>query len=667
MHPLVKKTLSNYKVFFCFYFLKTIYNSFYFIDCFMHSFSSRFNFNSLKENFLRITARFPFSVFALFCISWLLLSLVHRELSDIQMARTVKQIWSLIIFFFLSTGLKVFSEACYLKKTPAFYLQIFAAIFTVLFYFGFHQYLDDIQNIIYFILNLVWIISLLFFAWHSEQVLTKKTENNIFYSYFYNISLVFLLSIVLAWILIILGFIGISAVLALFDLHNHINEEKIFFDWIILTSAFLVPLFWISHIPEEKTFTKDTFKETMFFRFLVKYIGIAFIYIYFFILYAYSLKVLLNFSQWPQWEVSWLVIGFSTFGYLIYIFSYIFSGKNNLIKTFRKIFPYAVLPQLAMLFYAICLRIEQYDITMNRYFVVIFGLWLLCISLYYIFSKKKYLYIIPLSLTIITTLISIWPWSVYNLPQSRQLDRLIINLEQSWILKNNTIIPLQSDNDIDQKLSKEIYWGIKYLCQFNNCKNIKALFPDIYTSFLAREKEAFIQRQQADIEYHKGDEAYIKKIQEAVFQEPKSWEITQEITRVLHVKNYFETGRDQEYIFISLDYSQSFFPIDTTWYSQIYEIRGDREIENIAFFDIINAHIDLPGGIRYDTQSIIEKLTALYNTPWLENPLKDPSLLQFETENYKIYIRNVNLINPQYTWEKSIEPYYSAQWYILIK
>ena len=633
----------------------------------MNSFSSRFNLTSLKEELLHIFTRFPLSVLILFCIAWLSFWVVYESSIDTATFITIKQIWSLIVFFFLSSWFKILSENCYLKNKPAAFLQIFAAIFSIIFYFSFSQHMDDIQNIVYFILSTIWIISLLFFAWHTEQILTKQSKNNIFYSSFYSMSLVFLLSIILSWILLILGFIGIWAVLSLFDLHSFIDGEKIFLNWIILTSVLIVPLFGLSHIPKKEVFMKDAFKETMFFRFLVKYIGIAFIYIYFFILYAYSLKVLLNFSEWPQWEVSWLVIGFSTFWYLIYIFSYVFEEKNNLIKSFRKIFPLAVIPQLAMLFYAISLRIQQYDLTMNRYFVIAFGLWLLWVSLYYIFSKKKYLYIIPLSLAIISTLISIWPWSVYNLPISRQLDRLTVNLKAAWMLDNWNVIPLSNAEDISQELSKEIYGWIEYLCQFDNCQSIKSLFPAIYNNFLEEQKNLFIQKQEEDLEYYKDDLNYIKNLKSETFTEPKPWEITQEITQVLKVKNYFETGRDQEYIFISLDYSQSFFPLDTNWYTKIYEIRGDREVENVAFFDIINARIELPGDVSYDATNIIEKLTSLYNTPWLENPVKDGSLLQFETDTFKIYVRNINLKNPQYTWEKSIEPYHAAQWYILIK
>ena len=50
----------------------------------------------------------------------------------------------------------------------------------------------------------------------------------------------------------------------------------------------------IADIEEEKG------SENAFFIFLVKYVGLPFISIYFCILYAYSVKVLSNYSDWPK-------------------------------------------------------------------------------------------------------------------------------------------------------------------------------------------------------------------------------------------------------------------------------------------------------------------------------------------------------------------------------
>jgi uncharacterized membrane protein YccF (DUF307 family) len=85
-----------------------------------------------------------------------------------------------------------------------------------------------------------------------------------------------------------------------------------------------------------------------------------------------------------------------------------------------------------MLLYAIYLRINQYDITVNRYLIVVFGLWLLVTSLYFIFSKKKNIIAIPALLVLFIIVISIIPkYNIYTFPEDRQLTRLKTNLEKA--------------------------------------------------------------------------------------------------------------------------------------------------------------------------------------------------------------------------------------------
>lgn len=117
----------------------------------------------------------------------------------------------------------------------------------------------------------------------------------------------------------------------------------------------------------------------------------------------------MNFSDWPKGIISWMVIGFSSFGYLIYILSRAYAGESHMVAVFRRYFPYMVVPQILMLGYAIYLRVAQYDLTMNRYFVVVFGIWLTIISLYYILSSAKSLRMIPASLLAAILIISIGP------------------------------------------------------------------------------------------------------------------------------------------------------------------------------------------------------------------------------------------------------------------
>jgi Domain of unknown function (DUF4153) len=276
--------------------------------------------------------------------------------------------------------------------------------------------------------------------------------------------------------LLALGAIAIGAVISLFDLSGSLWGD-LYSYWATLSLTLIAPLYGLIHMPRVVEIDQKKYETNRFFSFLIKYVAVPFIYIYFTILYAYSLKVLMNFSEWPKGMISWLVIGFSSFGYLVYIFSKLYED-SEIVRVFRRYFPYAVIPQVAMLAYAIYLRIAQYDITMNRYFVVIFGLWLVGISLYYIVSARRSLAIIVASLSVISLVISLGPWSVFTYPQIRQEARLMRNLETAKILQNGKIIPLASERDISKELSTEIAAGIDYLCDFDDCSRVRTIFPD---------------------------------------------------------------------------------------------------------------------------------------------------------------------------------------------
>lgn len=64
--------------------------------------------------------------------------------------------------------------------------------------------------------------------------------------------------------------------------------------------AFIAPFFALARIPLSSDIGKEKGSENVFFTFLVKYIGLPAIALYFIILYLYTVKVLMNFSDWPR-------------------------------------------------------------------------------------------------------------------------------------------------------------------------------------------------------------------------------------------------------------------------------------------------------------------------------------------------------------------------------
>jgi hypothetical protein len=334
-----------------------------------------------------------------------------------------------------------------------------------------------VQSIIYFLLHLVGFLSFIFFAPYIARILEGTEESMEYTNYFSRIAWVLLMSTIVGVSILVLGFIAIYAVLSLFELSRYSWDSDLYGNWAVIALSFVAPLYGLIQMPAHGTIDTKKYEVNRFLSFLIRYVATPAIFVYFTILYAYSLKVLMNFSDWPKGLITWLVIGFSSFGYIIYIFSKPY-GDTRFVATFRRYFPYVVIPQIAMLAYAIYLRISQYDLTMNRYFVVIFGLWLLGVSLYYIISHRQSLAIIPASLSLIALLISLGPWSVFSYPQIRQETRLIRNLETAKILQGDRIVPLASERDISKELSTEIAAEIEYLCSFDECGRIKNIFPD---------------------------------------------------------------------------------------------------------------------------------------------------------------------------------------------
>jgi hypothetical protein len=257
-------------------------------------------------------------------------------------------------------------------------------------------------NTLSLVLGFVGVLALLFFA----PYLTKLTvPNRLYYQYFLHISQVFLFGLVLGGLLFGLGALAIFAVELLFDVGGTFLEDFVS-NWAIIALSFLTPLVCLMKLPknprkEEEAFTLDTFTTI-----IIKYVLTSFVFLYFIILYAYTIKVLVHFSQRPMGEVCWLVIVFSVVGYLWYLLSLYLETDLKFLQVLRKRFPLVVLPQLFMLFYAIGLRIQQYDITVARYLVVVFGIWLLVLSVYFFFSQQKRLLVLPMSLLVFTLLIS---------------------------------------------------------------------------------------------------------------------------------------------------------------------------------------------------------------------------------------------------------------------
>lgn len=527
---------------------------------------SFFQFGNIKTQLRQVLLRFPLPSLLVFLVTGLILALIHfgDSLDLDYQTLFYKFIITSVPVFFLSLGGTFFGESYKFSAAK----KILSQVIILGFWGFFYSFLGDLKNInnslfTYVILTTLGMVAFLYVAPFVKVLFEKKENQAAYFAYFYELSVVFLTSFIVGGALVILGVIGIGAIFTLFGFKEYENY-KIYEYWVTLSCAFFAPFFWLLHLPVWQPRPQKL--GNRFYDFLVKFIGIPFIFFYFFILYAYTGKVLMNFSDWPNGEISWMVIGFSFFGYLLYIGSYLLADKSKFIRVFRQWFPFAVLPQVLMLFYAIYLRIAQYDITMNRYFVVVFGIWLFAISLYFVLSKKKYMGLIALSLALSIAFISVGPWGVYTYPQSRQLSLLLQNLDAAHILKDGKIIPLERYESIDKHLSNDIYEEIRYVCENSDCKEIRLLFAD----------------QIADI---------VKSGVKPEELDASNWLLVDRITGLLKVQQLTQAEQiSGKYYQLSVPYAESLLPLSVEWYDILAQLKSsnDKNISHDTYFTVIN-------------------------------------------------------------------------------
>ncbi|MFK5972100.1 MAG: DUF4153 domain-containing protein, partial [Flavobacteriaceae bacterium] len=171
----------------------------------------------------------------------------------------------------------------------------------------------------------------------------------------------------------------------------------------------------------------------------VKFILIPLVLLYLFILYAYTFKIVWEWSL-PKGWVSYLVTALAFLGFSIQI---MISPIQKTIKswTINKFYPWfylLLLPLIFLLFIAIYKRIGDYGITENRYFLLLIAFWILGITLYLLVSTKRRLKTLPISLFILAVLSSFGFWGAFSISKNSQI-RQFENLLQKARDNNNMV------------------------------------------------------------------------------------------------------------------------------------------------------------------------------------------------------------------------------------
>lgn len=253
-----------------------------------------------------------------------------------------------------------------------------------------------------------------------------------------------------------------------------LSGELYLYAFIIVVFIFAVSLF-LSKFPSEDE--EYVYKYTNALRVLLTYIVIPLISIYTLILYVYFGKILIT-REWPQGLVSHLVLWYSALSVGVLFLTNPIIDRDKISSLFKKIFPKAILPLLLMMFLSIGKRVSQYGITENRYFVILLGVWVLMMMLYYGFKRNNKNTILPISLSIVLLLSVYGPISSFSISKSSQNNRLEDILEENDMILDGDIV---SSSDISSEEKKEVNNIITYFENNHKIDDIKILPDDFKT------------------------------------------------------------------------------------------------------------------------------------------------------------------------------------------
>ncbi len=263
--------------------------------------------------------------------------------------------------------------------------------------------------------------------------------------------------------------------------------------WILILGVFNT-WFFLSGIPQNFTELNTEKEYPKFLKIFSQYILIPIVFIYMLILYAYGAKIVMEWSL-PKGWVSTLILFYAVLGILAILLVNPLREKEEYgwVRFFNKLFFSASLPIIVLLYAAILVRIKTYGITESRYYLIVLGIWLGFISIYFLVSKQKNIRTIPFSLVIIGLLTLFGPGNVFSIANKSQLNRLEKILIANKIWKPGEKLEKSSiriNNHFEAEQVKEI---INYFVSRKELETLQPIFAiniiKLHENFLKRYKK----------------------------------------------------------------------------------------------------------------------------------------------------------------------------------
>lgn len=381
--------------------------------------------------------RFPLTIFCGIIV--FLLSFYMLETSGTNNNRFIEEVLKLIFLMILciplTAALELIREKYFSGKNKWIIRALNAMITLAFIVFYRFYYLYEVGKELFFDnsekLLATGIIFFLFFLL-APIIGKKEEEEKYFQSVIVDKAVTVLFSVVL--------FLGLTVVFLTVDGLSLIKlEGKIYVEtWLFVVFVFAM-IFFASKLKKVDE-NLEEYEIHKVFKFLIYFIVIPLITIYTGILYIYFGKMLIT-RSWPQGLVSHLILWYTIFSLFIMIMVTPMTKKDPVAKVFKKYFPLASIPLLALSIVSISKRISQYGVTELRYFIVLLGIWLIFCMVSSIFKARLSVILISLIAVVYISVFSpVNNRRITIMSQNKRLERILIKhglLKDGKLVKNS--------------------------------------------------------------------------------------------------------------------------------------------------------------------------------------------------------------------------------------
>lgn len=400
---------------------------------------------SIKDKAIITVRRFPLPILIASVAACCLIWLIDSKERDPYFYNVIHFVLTLSLALPAFTGLCFFNER---SKHPLF-LQLLGQVMLVVlgawYYYSIPVSFGEMDAAKHVIL----ILSM--HLWVAFAPFVRYREIQAFWQYNKSLFIRFLTATLYSGVLFGGLALAIFAVDQLFDVR--IDEEN-YARLLILIATVFNTWFFLSDLPEDLDGLNQSTEYPNGLRLFTQFVLLPLVTIYLSILYVYMFKIIIS-SNWPKGWVSYLVIGFSTAGILALLLVWPLQNNDRFkwIKVYVKYFFLALFPLILMLAFSIYIRVSQYGITENRYFIVVLALWLLVNALYFLLSNVKNIVFIPMSLFVAAIFSGFGPWCAFSVSRDSQSARLVEITARYEMYQEALVLPLEklkvmSDSDM---------------------------------------------------------------------------------------------------------------------------------------------------------------------------------------------------------------------------